>query len=786
MKPISLQLKGFKGIKAGMGLDEICLDFSALPAGVIVFSAPNGTGKTTIMDNLHPYRLMPFRAGSYSPKAFSFYDHTYGEAAREFIFSLSGCVYRSLIVIEAAKKKQEAYLHRRGQGEESWEPLNDGKVETYDDAVEELIGSPELFFMSVFRAQNAKSLTAYSKGDMKSILTELFGIDYLKALSEKAGMRKTQQQQVLLSLRSEKQILGDTVSRKGTVEVELLQVAAQTHTLRTGMDELESSLSAARGNLSAIDADLAGQQELLLRKKEAEEDITRRKEKLAAYATEQEQRAGALEEKVFGISKKISDSRALLESLPKLREVEQEKVSVEGALKIAKESLRAADQEYTTLQSRVAAQAERKQRLKEREGQHQKLCLERSSKVNLTRFTLEALLAERNKLHNAPCGGQLAESCEFVKSAVIEINKIPQLEEQLDELCKATQEEVELDFEISNLRMEISAAGDMSTQAKETLAKKQSLQARVSDLEDKVNLLRENLADLPKVALAEKELPLLQKELTSLEQELDAVLETAEKRKQADVAEIASLEEKAAAMKCDNREELLLRRKEVEEVITKTKKEKQDIAGQQEATAVRKGSLEADARRIAEAELKLRDVTAKEATLSCEISEWSLLEKALGNEGLIALEISDAGPQITAYANELLKVIGGRFSVKIETQFLKAKGGMKEGFDIIVYDARTDEAKSLKLLSGGEKTWVEEAITRAICLHRASSSGIHYECIFSDEKDGALDPEKKKEFFDMKQRVLELGGYVNEFCITQTDSLLSRADAVIELENYMQ
>ena len=108
---------------------------------------------------------------------------------------------------------------------------------------------------------------------------------------------------------------------------------------------------------------------------------------------------------------------------------------------------------------------------------------------------------------------------------------------------------------------------------------------------------------------------------------------------------------------------------------------------------------------------------------------------------------------------------------------------MKEGFDITVFDSQTNESKSIKRLSGGEKTWVEEAITRAICLYRANLSGIRYECIFSDEKDGALDTEKKKEFFDMKKRVLELGGYKNEFCITQTEALLSRADAVIQLKS---
>jgi exonuclease SbcC len=85
-------------------------------------------------------------------------------------------------------------------------------------------------------------------------------------------------------------------------------------------------------------------------------------------------------------------------------------------------------------------------------------------------------------------------------------------------------------------------------------------------------------------------------------------------------------------------------------------------------------------------------------------------------------------------------------------------------------------------MSGGEKTWIEDSMTKAIALYLASSSGRRYEATFSDEKDGALDPTKKKEFFAAMRRAMELGGYRNLFTITQTPELQSMADAVIRLE----
>jgi len=65
-------------------------------------------------------------------------------------------------------------------------PGIDGKVNSYDKAVEDLVGSPQLFFTSIFRCQNARALADYSKGDIKALFVELLTIDHLKLISEKA------------------------------------------------------------------------------------------------------------------------------------------------------------------------------------------------------------------------------------------------------------------------------------------------------------------------------------------------------------------------------------------------------------------------------------------------------------------------------------------------------------------------------------------------------------------------------------------------------------------------
>ena len=174
---------------------------------------------------------------------------------------------------------------------------------------------------------------------------------------------------------------------------------------------------------------------------------------------------------------------------------------------------------------------------------------------------------------------------------------------------------------------------------------------------------------------------------------------------------------------------------------------------------------------------------ARTARVEQELANWLLFARCMGNDGLIALAIDDAGPTLSGLVNDLLLACyGPRFTVAIETLQETAKGEQREGFDIRVYDADSGEDKSVTAMSGGERVWINECLVRAVALYLAQNTGRRYDTLFSDETDGPLDPERKRMFMAMKRRVLELGGYAREFFVSQTPELTAMADAVLDLE----
>jgi len=240
MKILKLRLKGFIGIKEGLGLDEIELDFSDL-SGLIAFAGENGKGKTTVLDNMHPYRQMASRDRSLK-------HHTFlRDSVKELEFEFQGDQYRTLVKIDAESERSEGFIWKNG------ESLIDGKVTNYDKAITKLLGSSTLFFNSVFCAQNSKKLNELTTGNLKKLFSEFLRLD--KLIEYEAT---TKQCINLLTGQAEK-LERETSSLQKRID--LYSEAIPTLAIaKTDMQNHEQRLSDLQNNLARAESELADAQ----------------------------------------------------------------------------------------------------------------------------------------------------------------------------------------------------------------------------------------------------------------------------------------------------------------------------------------------------------------------------------------------------------------------------------------------------------------------------------------------------------------------------------------------
>jgi exonuclease SbcC len=804
----SIRLRGFRGFSAGIGVDEVFLDLSVLPDGLVAVCGPNGAGKTTLLDNLHPYRIQPYKirkAKDWSPGAFSYYDQCSGsDACKELVFEMGGVAYRALILIDAERRKQEAYLYQASSVCATvpvWTPLNDGKVKTYDEAVEKVCGSPSLFFTSVFRCQGAKNLSDYTRGDIMQIISELLNIDHIREQSEKCRTVVSGLSAGLILARDRMVGLAAESEAATGLELEISRVTINKTTDQLGLDGAQGDLDGVRTEIIKVREQQAAQEseavrlEMLKSQLSDEEkrlvdggaaavkaiaDIDRR---IADAVLSRDRAKVGLQDNIDNAIKSRDNSKAgLQERIARAEKIISGGAGIRNA--VAKESglLEGIDREKSSL-ARLTKERD------ERRGHLSKWGAELSG-LNAEIKALEQAVAKLDGLDcHGDASGWLNPSCRFIADAVAGRDSLPESIAHRDTL----------QADILKMQGLLSESDNAVGDCDRTLV----------SAEDALKECQKFTRLLPELDQAEANLVVWNKDLADLDKQADAsvaawcdAMAGLDKRADDDLKALGG-DKWLAESEWD------LARIRISDRITELRRDIEafpvfgDLAGQLRELSIREGislaavtSLE---KRIHDADIEIASLRTKmeaaqakcgelillkekEGKLAAEIAKFTLLMKACSNDGIVALELDDAAPSIASIVNDLLRACyGSRFTVRLDTQAAKVNGDMKETFDIIIFDADAGDEKSITECSGGQVTVLEDAITRGICLYNIHRSDRVYGTLYSDEKDGALDEARKLEFMRVKREALRVGTHRHEFFITQTQDLVDMADARIVL-----
>ncbi len=182
----------------------------------------------------------------------------------------------------------------------------------------------------------------------------------------------------------------------------------------------------------------------------------------------------------------------------------------------------------------------------------------------------------------------------------------------------------------------------------------------------------------------------------------------------------------------------------------------------------------ATAEKVAGLEVSLR--TAEDA-----VADWTLLARALGRDGIQALLIDAAGPELTGLVNDLLRAcFGSRYTVTIATTRAKKSGeGEREVCDVLVYDAETGREGEAATLSGGQRVIVGEAIALALSALSCRRAGLRDVTLVRDETGAALDSDNARAYVAMLRRAAQIVGASKVLFVSHNPETWSLADARI-------
>lgn len=743
MRLKSLKLRGAIGLKA-FG-DEINIDFERFDSGPLAIVGPNGAGKTTILENLHPWPTLISRDGSLA-------NHFYlKDSAKEFEFEYDGHIYLCKHPIDGEHKKIEAYLYQDGK------TLNDGKVNSYKALVDKLFGSPKVFFKSIFLSQGGERISQLSPAESKDFFVKLLGFDLYQIYEEKSKTFIANLQNSYSNNSGQVEKLNDIIESNKQKIQQRGGVESEINSLQNNIKEKEVSLEKSRTDLKILENRAIERRQMQIK-------ITALMAEVSDLKVESENLIDKQGLALSDIAKQINNSNDEIQRLQKYlgnADIIRQKVK-------RLEALSAESIDLEKLKSQIHELEPLKSTLQFKIKAHKQNLAHQISELNKSIDDSENLSAN---LSIVPCKDtfEFVSTCPLITTAREASNRIESLKEERNMLQEESNQPIPEEVELEKIDGQIKAVNYDREHHQKILAELEELRQRS---------WTQYLSELDK---AEATIDERRRQIESLKDQrhktesdyLDRIADVEQKLK--------SKKEEAKELHTQLGEDLKPRIDLLSNQISSSENElsmlKTNLGNAQGRLDGLK-QLEIDNTKLAEQLEKLQD---DQKTLTSDISDWKLLESAFGKNGLQALELDAACPQISSIATEILQEFGREWSILIST--VRASADKKkdiETFQIIV--STPDGIRNFNDLSGGEKVWIEASLRNAVMIYLIKNSGRDYRTIMQDEADGALDPERARAYLDTAFKAHRLTGAYHTIIISQRPDIWGQISQRIMLD----
>jgi exonuclease SbcC len=671
-----------------------------------------------------------------------------------------------------------------------------------------------------------KNRTAEKRKAMEHELLEIEG--HMSEIEAELAEEETRKKRLGELQRSLKQLAGAREAQESTLE-NLKRSAALldehrklTSALSAGLERSRTALSGLEARLVAKQADRASYADLMNRAKEIESAYKQWQkvrteledwDKVAVEFREHEQNRAPLLEK-------LAAEKARLEEEARSLQVEEEAISGQ--------QVAVSDLKYDVAKAEIALKDAEAKIAERNEAENlRNTARERQAALKVENETLKVdmnQLKERiETLKSAGgatcplCGQELSE--EHRKSTLKQLEsegkqegdlfranqkettdltqQIKDYESKITHWAPAENDRLKFVGEVSQLteRMETlqALAKEWETTGKKRLKEVEKLLVNgkyAVDQQKQLAKLNKELAKLGYDAATHDEVRASESELRSVEEEhgnlkmakevskqIESEIENLEEEKRNRQGETEQLQQEydAAAQALKEAESRPPNLDEAERELFRLREEENNIRSELGGAQQRVDILKTQRARKA-------DFAKEREELQKSIAQHKTLERAFGKDGVPALLIEQALPQIEENANDLLeRLTDGQMSIRFVTQAEykdKKRDELKETLDIQISDSAG--ARNYEMYSGGEAFRVNFAVRLALSEILAQRKGARLQTLVIDEGFGSQDARGR-------QRLIEAINLVkNDFAkilvITHLDELKDAFPTRIEVE----
>lgn len=788
---------------------EARLDLEAIAGPLVAISGENGAGKSVLLEALAAacFRKTPTRG-------------TLGELAttRDAFCEVQVTNGHSYIVrqtVDAHTGKGESLIADAATGAPI---VESGKRRDADRWIAEHLPAPEVLYSSTFGAQGSGGFLDLDPAERKRVILRVLGHEHLEELSRAAGEKA----------RAAKGALDTCMARLGDEERRGEDVAAAEAAIAAAREQVEAAeaaLDVKRETLTRLKGEAEAAQEARSRHTAAETrlaelraaivaararlgDLQARKTNNEAVLADGDAiRAAAREQPVA--EKALADARAGADEISRAHhEAKQRRVNelqLEAAAKgRAADANARADRLGRELADAEAVEAAVRDLPTVREEERLKAEALEAHRARLAELSAARLNGKERRIEHLRTGltliaGGARTATKLAQrhldeddQAVLELEELPTLIADLESVVTSATRELDSITRrrqsvertagradaLARFRAERDQAwasargeGDAAEQHRAAAAKAAAdieragldlaaHQERVTAAQKRVDELEQKAKLLPRLDAAQARIDELRPQIVAAADEIDAL--------EGEQLAVEGVVAKGAPALPDLRE--------AEHAL---KVADGDLRGAQATLAVREAALE-QARKRAD---RVAELAAERTRLEADLADWRLLERDLGRNGVQALELDSAGPELTELANDLLHhCLGPRFSVRVESTRPSADGKKDlEGCFVFVNDAEANREAEARTFSGGERVLVGEAINLAVTMLGVRHAGMTSPTLVRDETGAALDAEKGRAYIAMLRRAADLVGAHRVLFVSHDEQLQEMADARVRV-----